>query len=113
MAALSDVKIGSKYQNIEIGTSWLERDYDHCNKFYNWFELRNPFQMNDGNLHSLSSGIVSVYGSDPVNCDEAESIGVRIQANLDGVNFTEVLMLVTRILLALTQPCCLDILILG
>ena len=45
--------------------------------------------MKDGNLQSLSTGVVSVLGKDPNNCDDAEEIGARIQKGLDNQKFTE------------------------
>ena len=46
--------------------------------------------MKDGNLYSLSKGLVSVYGKDPVNCDQAEIIGARVQESYDYLKFTEI-----------------------
>jgi len=45
--------------------------------------------MIDDNLHSLSTGVVSVKSKDKVNCDDAENIGSVIQKKLNGVTFTE------------------------
>ena len=39
----------------------------------------NPFNMKDGNLYSLSTGIVSVHGKDKAKCEEGEEIGGRVQ----------------------------------
>ena len=65
------------------------KDQDDCQKFYEWIEVRNPFNMVDNNLHSLSTGCISVKGKDRVNGEEAESIGESIQKKLDGTLFTE------------------------
>ena len=46
--------------------------------------------MKDGKLYSLSKGLVSVYGKDPVNCDQAEIIGARVQESFDDLKFTEI-----------------------
>ena len=46
--------------------------------------------MKDGNLYSLSKGLVSVYGKDPVNCDQTEIIGARVQESYDYLKFTEI-----------------------
>ena len=57
-----------------MGTARRQRvDYE---KFFNWFETGNPFNMKDGNLQSLATGVVSVRGTDPVNCDDAEKLGL-------------------------------------
>ena len=63
-------------------------DYDHCQQFSNWFELRNPFSMKDGSLYSLQTGVVSVYGKEPVNCDQAEIMCPRVQASFDDSKMT-------------------------
>ena len=89
MIKLSDVNVGSRDQNIDMGTKRRECNYTDCQKFYDWFTTRNPFNMKDGNLCSLSSGVVSVKGNDNVNCDEAEIIGARIQDSLDNLKFSE------------------------
>ena len=50
---------------------------------------RNPFNIHDEDLPSLSNGFVAVYGKDAVNCDEAEITGSKIKKTLDKVNFTD------------------------
>ena len=50
---------------------------------------RNPFNIDDEGLHSLSTGVVAVHGKDVVNCDEAEIIRSKIQESLDKVTFTD------------------------
>ena len=89
MVQLSGVKVGSADQNIDMGMNHRNKDQDDCQKFYEWIEVRNPFNMVDNNLHSLSTGCISVKGKDRVNCEEAESIGESIQKKLDGTLFTE------------------------
>ena len=44
--------------------------------------MRNPFEYNDTNLHSLASGFVSISGKDEVNCEEAEELGSHIGKTL-------------------------------
>ena len=46
--------------------------------------------MKDGKLYSLSKGLVSVYGKDPVNCDQAEIIGAWVQESFNDSKFTEI-----------------------
>ena len=89
MAKLSGVSTGSRDKKIDIGTTRRKRDMNDCQKFYNWFEIRNPFNMKDGNLYTLSTGIVSVHGKDKVNCEEAEEIGGRVQESLNDIKFSE------------------------
>ena len=38
----------------------------------------NPFNTDDENFHSLSTGVVAVHGKDAANCDETEIIGSKI-----------------------------------
>ena len=88
-AALSGVNIGSRDQNINMGTNRHQCDSNDCQKLYDWFEIRNPFSMKDGNLYSLSSGVVPVHGKDQVNCDGTGSIGTRVQESLTDLKFHE------------------------
>ena len=46
--------------------------------------------MKHGNIYSLSTGLVSVSGKDPVNCDQAEIIGALVQKSFDDSKFTEI-----------------------
>ena len=46
--------------------------------------------MKHGNIYSLSIGLVSVSGKDPVNCDQAEIIGALVQDSFDDSKFTEI-----------------------
>ena len=89
MKRVPGINLGLKDQNIEIRAATMSRDYDYCHRFYQWLEVQNPFNIEDVHLHSLSTGIVSVAGKDPVECEIAEIIGVRIQENLDNHPFNE------------------------
>ena len=44
----------------------------------------------DPNLRSLHSGMTSIQGQDNVNCDEAESIGVKMHQTQDNKNFYQI-----------------------
>ena len=46
--------------------------------------------MKHGNIYSLSTGLVSGSGKDPVNCDQAEIIGALVQDSFDDSKFTEI-----------------------
>ncbi|KAG1714706.1 Multidrug resistance-associated protein 1 [Nymphon striatum] len=89
MSSLSGVKASSSEHHAEMEFKRRSRDYQDCEKFFSWFESRNPFNFEDADLHSLSTGSVSVCGTDNVNCENAESIGECIQKSIDEVNFTE------------------------
>ena len=67
-------------------------DWDHFQQFFNWFEIRNPFNMKNGNLYSLLTGVGSVHGDDSVNFVQVETIGARVQQSFDDSKFTEIKM---------------------
>ena len=46
--------------------------------------------MKDGNLYSLSTGLVSVYGKDTMNCNQAGIIGTHVQESFDDSKFTKI-----------------------
>ena len=72
-----------------MGATRRLRDYHDCNTFLSWFQSQNPFNMDTNDLHSLSTGVVSVKGIDNVNCEDTEAIGARIHKMLDNVNLAE------------------------
>ena len=90
MINLSGVNTGSSDQNKEMGFARRICDFNDCNKIYNWFITRNPFNIDDEDMHSLSTGVVAVHGKHVINCDETEIIGSKIQERLDKVNFIDV-----------------------
>ena len=74
----SGLKVHSSEQHFEMGATRTKRDYNDCKKFLKWLEERNPFLCSSKNLHSLSTGLVSITGHDDVNCENAEDIGFKI-----------------------------------
>ena len=90
MINLSGVNAASSDQNKEMGFARRICDFDDCNKIYNWFITRNRLNIDDEDVHSLSTGVVAVHGKHVVNCDETEIIGSKIQERLDKVNFIDV-----------------------
>ena len=84
-----------------MGKNRRIKDTEDCQKFFDWIEVRNPFNMIDSNLHSLSTGSVSMRGKDKVNCDDAESIGAKIQSKLDNAIFTEAKILKRDLIVSL------------
>ena len=75
MLQLTVATAKSGKQHEEIGKSRTNKDYQDCLKSLNWLTIRNPFLIPDENLHSLSSGMVSIQGEDGVNCERAEDFG--------------------------------------
>ena len=88
MISLSGANTGSSDQNKEMRFARRICGFDDCNKIYNWFVTRNPFNIDD-DLGSLSTRVTAVHGKDAVNCDETDFIRSKIQENLDKVNFTD------------------------
>ena len=77
-------------EHIDLGPSRLTQDCNEWKRFKDWLTARNPFTFEDSNLHSLSTGFISIPGEDEINCDDSERIGANIQAGMDGKSFTEV-----------------------
>ena len=71
-----------------MGMSRRSRDYLDCQKILEWLQIRNPFQYEDQNLHSLFLGLVS-DGKDEINCNQAEETGLKIQELLDNMEITK------------------------
>ena len=53
-----------------------------------WFTDNNPFELENPNLRSLSSGVTAT--SDDINCDQAERVGEQIQEQLDNMKFDNI-----------------------
>ena len=75
--------------HVETRDSRKQVDFEHTTDFYNWLDARNPFLISSQNLHSLSSGIVSISSQDDVNCEQVEQIGERIQKSFDNKSYTD------------------------
>ena len=65
-------------------------DDDQSQKIFSCFKIRNPFNIKDGNLYFLSTGLVSEYRKDPVNCDQAEIISGRVQDSFYDSKLTDI-----------------------
>ena len=90
MKLLGGSSVKRSEQHIDLGPSRLTRDHTDWKRFKDWLTARNPFTFEDSNLHSLSTGFISIAGEDEINCDDSERIGANIQAGMDGKSFTEV-----------------------
>jgi len=82
---VTQVIMKSSEQHEEKGKVRKSRDFKNLFVVQNWFYQHNPFDESISGFKSISSGICS-DGS--VNCDETESVGKKIQEELDGVPFT-------------------------
>ena len=77
-------------QHIDLGPSRLTQDHTDSKRFKDWLTTRNLFKFEDSNLHSLSTGFISIAKEDGTNCDSSERIDENIQAGMGGKSFTEV-----------------------
>jgi len=67
-----DLTVGSDY-HVDQGKSRKSRDFEHLNKVLESFVFNSPFDVNDGRLRNIASGIV-VSDEDKINCDTAEQV---------------------------------------
>ena len=74
-------------KHIELGISRCQRDFEDLCKIQVWLSQHEPFDMNEGRLQSLSSGLTATC-DDGINCHRTEEIGAEIQL-LDNVSVTE------------------------
>ena len=88
VSELTGTETRSSEQHVELGKSRSKLDFLDCKKIYNWLLERNPFMVESPNLHSLSTGLVSVEGQDEVSCDKAEEIGKYIQNSFNNVLYS-------------------------
>ena len=86
---LTDTKSYSSGKHVELGASRMKIDHEDCEKFCGWLRQRNPFVITNPNLHSLSTGIVSIAGKDDVDCERAEEIGQLIQSTFSNLSYSK------------------------
>ena len=90
MKLLAGSYVKRSEQHIDFGPSRLTQNHTDWKRFKDWLTARNPFTFEDSNLHSLSTGFISIAGEDEINCDDSGRTGANIQAGMDGKTFTEV-----------------------
>jgi len=80
-------------QHADIGNTHALRDFNDTNKVITWFEseCHNPFNELNGTLRCLSTGATATDG-DNISCDVAETVGAKIQAQLDSRKFGDITM---------------------
>ena len=88
MTNLTGIVTKSSEQHIDLRASRRKQDNEHGLKFTAWLQERNPFSFQDENLHSLSTGVISMTSKDSVNCEEAEELGLKIQTELDNISLS-------------------------
>lgn len=99
MIKLSGVSIGSRDQNIDTGMKRRNCDYDQCQQFFNWFKIKNLYGRWQSIFYINRS--FSVYGKDPVNCDQAGIIGTCVHKCFDDSEFTKIKIKIKDLLVQL------------
>lgn len=87
MTSLTCKKHETSDQHVDMGKTRQTRDTDDLHKLIAWFDDNTPYDPEVKELKSLSTGLTSKTG-DKINCDEAESVGQRIQCEMDDVAFS-------------------------
>ena len=87
MTELSGSKHTTTEQHVELGTSGKSRDFIDLVKIIQWLVTFNPIVLTNSNLRSLQSGLSLSKEKDGVNCEDAETIGAKIQTKLDNKAF--------------------------
>ena len=85
LTTFTDLKHMTSEQHVELRTSRSKRDYEDLIIIQDWFDKHEPFNLNEPNLHSLSSCLSAADGND-INCDETETVGFIIHKQLDEVS---------------------------
>jgi len=85
-----DLSAGSDYHD-DLGKSRRSRDFQDLNKILEFFAINNPFEVQDGRLHNIATGLVA-SDTDGINCDSADDVGLQIMQSMDGKAFTDVVL---------------------
>ena len=88
MTTLTNTKHKTSEQHVDLSISRSNRDFKDLCKIQEWFDQHEPFNLNEGRLRSLSSGLTAAEG-DGINCDSTEEVGAKIQMKLNNVSVTE------------------------
>ena len=84
---LTNMTLKTNDQHIDVTETRRKPELADSPIFKTWLKERNPFELTDSNLHSLSSSLVSVAGKNKVNCDNVEQLGLTIHQQLNGSRF--------------------------
>ena len=88
MTLLTNHRRTTSEQHIDLGQSRRQGDISDIENIIAWFNDHNPFTLKTEDLQSLSTGLTA-NEEDNINCYDAEAVGARIQAGLNGVSFSE------------------------
>ncbi len=59
-------------RHVQLTFTWMKRDIKEYQTVKDWFDCHEPFDKNESNLKSLSTGITA---KTEINCDNAEDVG--------------------------------------
>ena len=84
MTELTNLQHKTSEQHVELGVSRIQRDNNDFNKLFSWFNIYDPFDIDEPSLKSISSGLTAAE-EDCINCDQTEEVGKSINEKLDNV----------------------------
>ena len=74
--------------HTDCGRVRMKRDQADCQKVTDWLRQHSHFDVRDGRLTALQSG-VTANESDSVTCNTAIEVGMKIQAGFDDIPFLD------------------------
>ena len=77
--------------HADLGKSRMDRDCKDLSLMLDWLQAHNPFNITDGRLRGVASGLVA-SDHDKVDCDNIEEIGHSIMIKMDDVAFADVVL---------------------
>ena len=71
----------------------MEKDWFAICKVSDWFKENDPFEENRqvDSLVCFNTGLISRLGIDTVNPEQVEDIGLKMQKEIDGENYKDVM----------------------
>ena len=91
LSTLTNVESGTPcMRHVELGQTRSKCDFSDLQKMIVWFQVHSPFDINDGMLFSLSSGITAAKHE--VNCDQEKYVRQQIMEKVDNITFSDVVV---------------------
>lgn len=75
-------------QHTEMGETRRQRDWYDLGKMIDFFKQHDPFDVSNGQLRSLTSGIT--ISNFTITCDDPENVGRLIMLSMDNVSYNDV-----------------------
>ena len=88
VASVTNRRRDGTHQHADLGKTRLAKDAEHSEALLNWYSNHNPFLINCPTLRSIATGLTAAP-SHNINCDDAETIGAKIHAQMTGSDITE------------------------